>query len=57
MAKENTKIANIIVVCTSKGGEGKSLLSMQKIPFLFLDKRVTLLSIVFIIEFFNLKIE
>ena len=40
MAKENTKIANIIVVCTSKGGEGKSLLSMQKIPLLYLDKNI-----------------
>jgi MinD-like ATPase involved in chromosome partitioning or flagellar assembly len=40
MAKENKKVANIIVVCTSKGGEGKSLLSMQKIPLLYLDKNI-----------------
>ena len=25
MAKENKKVNNVIVVCSSKGGEGKSL--------------------------------
>lgn len=40
MAKENKKVNNVIIVCSSKGGEGKSLLSMQKIPLLFLDKNI-----------------
>ena len=40
MAKENKKVTNIIVVCSSKSDEGKSLLSMQKIPLLFIDKNI-----------------
>lgn len=40
MAKENKKVNNVMVVCTSKGGEGKSLISIQKIPLLFLNKEI-----------------
>lgn len=40
MKKEIKKVNNIIVVCSTKGGEGKSMLSMQKIPLLFLDKNI-----------------
>lgn len=40
MAKENKKVNNVIVVCSSKGGEGKSLISIQKIALLFLDKNI-----------------
>ena len=35
MAKENKKV-NVIIICSSKGGEGKTMLSVQKIPLLFL---------------------
>ena len=31
---------NIIVVCNTKGGEGKSMLSIQKLPLLFIDKNI-----------------
>ena len=40
MAKENKKVTNIIVMCSSKGGEGKTMLSMQKIPLLYIDKNI-----------------
>ena len=31
---------NIIVVCSTKGGEGKSMVSIQKLPLLFIDKNI-----------------
>lgn len=40
MAKENKKITNIIVVVSTKGGEGKSMLAIQKIPLLYLDRNI-----------------
>lgn len=40
MAKENRKVNNIIVVVSTKGGEGESMLSMQKIPLLFQNKNI-----------------
>lgn len=40
MAKENKKVNNVIIICSSKGGEGKTMLSMQKIPLLYLDKNI-----------------
>ena len=39
MAKENKKV-NVIIICSSKGGEGKTMLSVQKIPLLFLNKEI-----------------
>ena len=40
MAKDIKKVNNIIIICSSKGGEGKTMLSMQKLPLLFLDKNI-----------------
>ena len=45
MAKENKKVNNVIIICSSKGGEGKSLLSMQKIPLLYLDKNICIFEV------------
>ncbi len=40
MAKDIKKVNNIIIICSSKGGEGKTMLTMQKLPLLFLDKNI-----------------
>jgi cellulose biosynthesis protein BcsQ len=40
MSKDIKKIKNIIVVASTKGGEGKSMLSIQKIPLLFQNKNI-----------------
>ena len=40
MAKENKKVNNVIVVCSSKGVEEKSMISIQQIALLFLDKNI-----------------
>ena len=42
MAKKNVQrgLNNIVVVCNTKGGEGKSMLSIQKLPLLFIDKNI-----------------
>ena len=42
MAKKNVQrgLNNIIVVCNTKGGEGKSMVSIQKLPLLFIDKNI-----------------
>ncbi len=42
MTKKNVQrgLNNIIVVCNTKGGEGKSMVSIQKLPLLFIDKNI-----------------
>ena len=39
------KYKNVIVVCSTKGGEGKTYLSLQILPILFLDKNINIFEV------------